>query len=108
MKAFKSAPTMTARVPDLRDAAVAFPALVGLVSLALAAACTRAMRGTGNRRIGFVALGFLVLAAKSLLKAWHLLQGPESIAWEVGLSALDLLSLGLIAWPLLESWGRRF
>jgi hypothetical protein len=87
--------------------AIAVPAFVGVVSLAIAAASFRALQKTGNTRIGFVVAGFLLLALKSFTKAWHLSSGPESLVWELSLSALDLASVLLIAWPLLTTWGRR-
>lgn len=92
---------------DFRVIAIGLPVVVGLVSASVALASWYAVKQTGNPRIRYVAAGFGLFALKSEVKAWHLSLGPESTEWEIALSLLDLLSVLLIAWPLLRVWRRR-
>lgn len=92
---------------DASTMAVGLPIAVGLVSASVAVAAWHAVKQTGNPRIRYIAAGFALFAIKSEIKAWHLSTGPESTSWEIALSLLDLVSLLLIAWPLLRVWRRR-
>lgn len=75
--------------------------LCGLVAFGSRLAVVR----TGNRRIHFVTWAFVLLACKNLLKAIDMAAGREGEAFEeILFSAVDLIAVGLIAWPLL--WRR--
>lgn len=74
---------------------------VATVSLLVAAGAWRALLRTGNGAIGYVVAAFLVLAGKNVAKALLWEGTGEAPAVEVAFSLLDLLVVGLIAYPLL-------
>ena len=83
------------------DVAAVNAGLVAILSGVVAVAAWRALLHTGNRNIGFVVAAFAVLALRNLAKALALSSGrPESADGEFVFSLLDLLVVGLIAWPI--------
>ncbi|MES2154159.1 MAG: hypothetical protein V4510_03400 [bacterium] len=87
----------TATLPALLVGAVA------ILCALIAFGAWRAVVRTGNRRIHFVVLAFLLLAVKSLVKAVDLADGHEGSAFEESAFSLaDLAAVALIAWPLLS------
>jgi hypothetical protein len=80
--------------------AAATTGVVSLVAFVISGASWRAMVKTGNRNISYVAAGFLVVALKNAVKAWHLTYEAETLGWEVAFSLLDLLAVLLIVFPL--------
>ncbi len=57
---------------------------------------------TGNRNLGLVVGAFGLLTAKNLLKAIGLAAGQsETVVTELAFSLVDLVAVGMIAFPLL-------
>lgn len=81
-------------------------ALAALTCGALSAASWRALVRTGNRSLGFFVAAFALLAAKNLVKSYvSLAELPHGPMLEGAFSIADLLTVVLVAWPLVG--GRR-
>jgi hypothetical protein len=74
--------------------------MVAILSGIIAAAGWRSLLRTGNRRFGFVILAFALLALKNLAKALTLAGGQDNADLEFAFSLVDLVVVGLIAWPI--------
>ncbi len=82
--------------------AAASAGVVAVLCGVVAFASWRAVVRTGNPRIQFVVLAFLLLSGKNLAKSIHLASGtPEDGVLELVFSLVDLAAVALIAWPLL-------
>jgi hypothetical protein len=82
--------------------ALAGTGVVTLLAFAVSGASYRAMLRTGNRAVGFVALAFLLLGAKSAVKASYLLRDVAvPTGTEILFTLADVAMVALIAWPLL-------
>lgn len=86
--------------------AAASAGTVAVLCGVIAFASWRAVVRTGNKRIQFVVLAFLLLSAKNVFKAVHFASGaPEDAALELVFSLVDLATVVLIAWPLVGGLG---
>lgn len=75
--------------------------IVALLCAVVASGCWTAVVRTGNRRIHFVTIAFLLLALKNLVKAIDLAAGYQGgPSEELVFSLADLAAVALIAWPL--------
>jgi len=88
------------------QAAAVNAGLVAVLCGMIAGAAWRAMLRTGNKSIGYVIAAFVLLSLKNLVKALTLTAvGDESATQEFAFSLMDLIAVGLIAWPLLRIRG---
>jgi hypothetical protein len=82
-------------------AAAAFNAgLVAVLSGIVAAAAWRALVRTGNRNVGYIIAAFALLALKNLAKAAALSSDMDGPDQEFLFSLVDLVVVGLIAYPI--------
>ena len=77
--------------------------VIAMLCAVVAFGCWTAVVRTGNRRIHFVTLAFLLLAMKNLVKALDIAAGFEGGPFEeLAFSLVALAAVGLIAWPLVR------